>query len=646
MDFFSQQDKARKNTGWLVFLFVLAVLSLVLLTNLLIGLTVWFMTQDDTMQTGLSVIGQTDRSTISSLFSWKTFLIITLGVGGTVLCAILYKWFQLSSGGKAVAESLGGHRIYPNSEDPDERQVLNVVEEMALASGMPVPPVYLLEHELGINAFAAGNTPADAVIGVTKGCIQQFKRDELQGVIAHEFSHILNGDMRLNLRLMALLHGIVFIGYVGEMLMRSGSSSRRSDGRVAILGFALFVIGWLGSFFGNMIKAAVSRQREYLADASAVQFTRDPNSIGNALKLIGAHTYGTEIVHDHRSEVSHMFFGQAINKLSNVLATHPPLVDRILRLDPDWDGNYLYRGETTRQKKLQEEEAEQQKKKEAFQQVVIAGTAVAAGMDPEKLYADVTSLDDVRGEIDTIPEHIKQHAHDPLGAIAICYALLLHDDKALQIKQLLIITQTGLPGLDKLVPELFLELKKLSKVTRLPLIELLLPALKCMSVEQYQLFKRTLMQLIRTDRKTELFEWCLFQLVRHYLAGEFKTDNKRKAKYKEVKDVADEYALVLSVLAYNGSDNEKDIERAFNRGASSAGLYTHQIVPETECDLDKFYKAVNKLGGVYPLVKARLLSGFKKCITQDGQITVEEREILASIAAVMDSPIPVFDEML
>ncbi|MGH1461331.1 MAG: M48 family metallopeptidase [Neptuniibacter sp.] len=646
MDFFSQQDKARKNTSWLVLLFILAVLGLVLLTNLLIGLTVWFMTQDDTMQTGLSVITQTDQGAIQGLFSWKTFSLISLGVGGAIACAIIYKWLQLSSGGKAVAESLGGHRIYPNTEDANEKQVLNVVEEMALASGMPVPPVFLLDHELGINAFAAGNTSADAVIGVTKGCIQQFKRDELQGVIAHEFSHILNGDMRLNLRLMALLHGIVFIGYVGEMLMRSGSRGRRSGGRVAILGFALLMIGWLGTFFGNLIKSAVSRQREYLADASAVQFTRDPDGISNALKLIGAHSYGTEINSSHRSEVSHMFFGQAINKLSNLHATHPPLVDRILRLDPDWDGNYLYRGETTRQNKLDEDAAEHEKKKALFQQTVLTGAAVAAGIDPDKLFSEKASLDDVRVEIEVIPDSIRDQAHDPLGAISICCAFLLHKESSLQNNQLREIDKFALPGLKELTLEMFQELRTLSRVTYLPLIEMLLPALKCMSSEQYQVVKRIMMLLIRADRKTDLFEWCLFQLVRHYLAGEFEPDKTRKPKFKEAKEISEELQLVLSVLAYSGSDKEKDIERAFNRGAASTGLYTLAILPESECDLESFYKAVNQLGNAYPLLKPRLLSGLRNCISHDGQITVIEKEIVASIAAVMDCPIPVFDELL
>jgi len=643
MDFFSQQEKARKNTGWLVLLFVLAVASLVLLTNVLIGLLVWFMTQDETMRTGVSVIVQTDQHTITRLFSWHNFALISLGVGGVVICAILYKWLRLSSGGKAVAESLGGQQIYPNTENPDEKRVLNVVEEMALAAGMPVPPVYLLEHELGINAFAAGNSPSDAVIGVTKGCIQQFKRDELQGVIAHEFSHILNGDMRLNLRLIALLHGIVFIGYVGELMMRGGSGHRRSGGRIAILGIALLVIGWLGTFFGNLIRAAVSRQREYLADASAVQFTREPQGIANALKLIGAYSQGTEIHNSHRSEVSHMFFGQVISRMSQMLATHPPLEDRILRLDPDWDGNYLHRSPVSLEKKRQEQEDEDQRKREMFQQAVITGAAVTAGIDPEAQFSEPTGLSDIQGLIAIIPDRLKQQERDPLGDFGLCCALLLHKQETLRTQQLNDIDRAGVAGLRDMTLKLIPELERLSPETRLPLIELTVPALKTLSLEQYQLLKRTLLRLIRADKKTDVFEWCLYQLIRHYLAAAFEPDKTRRPKYKEAKQLSEAYQRVLSVLAHFGNDDEEAIQRAFNRGAMTASLHTLQILPESECDLDAFYKAVNQLGNAYPLLKPRLLAGLKRCIAQDGKITFLEKEIVASIAAVMDSPIPVFE---
>src|SRR6185503_5521388 len=266
----------------------------------------------------------------------------------------LYKIAALRSGGQAVGRLLGGRPLQPNTRDFKERRLLNVVEEMALASGLAVPTVYVLDQEKGINAFAAGFGPGDTVIGVTRGCLDLLSRDELQGVIGHEFSHALNGDMRLNLRLMGLLHGILVIAMIGYWILRtsggssssssSGSSSKKSSGnQLAFLGLAFMVIGGIGVFFGRLIKSAVSRQREFLGDAAAVQFTRNPSSIAGALKKIGGLAAGSRIVNSHAEEASHLFFGNGMGKgfsvkLDDMLATHPPLADRIKRIEPDFDG--------------------------------------------------------------------------------------------------------------------------------------------------------------------------------------------------------------------------------------------------------------------------------------------------------------------
>jgi Zn-dependent protease with chaperone function len=206
---------------------------------------------------------------------------------------------------------------------------------MAIAAGMPVPPVYLI-RENSINAFAAGFGIHDAVIGINQGTIDLLNRQELQGVVAHEFSHILNGDMRINLRIIALLNGILILGIIGGGLMRGSMFSRSRDrGALIALGIGLLVIGYGGTFFGQLIKAAVSRQREYLADASAVQFTRSTQGIANALKKIGAHSTGSRIESPQADENSHLFFG-AIRSFSSMMATHPPLEARIKALDPNW----------------------------------------------------------------------------------------------------------------------------------------------------------------------------------------------------------------------------------------------------------------------------------------------------------------------
>ncbi len=647
MDFFSQQDKARRNTGVLVLLFIVAVLILIAVTNLLVVLTLWSL--DGSRDGGIGSLLWQDGSVLFEQFDWQRFFMIGLAVAGVVLSAVIYKWLQLAEGGKRIAESLGGSRIHPNTDNADEKQALNVVAEMAIASGMPVPPVYLLDHELGINAFAAGNTPADAVVGVTRGCIQQLSRDQLQGVVAHEFSHILNGDMRLNLRLIAVLHGIVFIGSVGEFLLRfrpgsSRSSSRNSGGgQLMILGFALIIVGWLGTFFGNLIRSSVSRQREFLADASAVQFTRNPDGIADALKIIGGHTFGAEMRSPYTGEVSHLFFGQSLKKLTGMFSTHPPLLERIARIQPDWDGSYIYpkpselKKHKEQQQRAAEERAEKQRK---LMNAAILGAAVAGEkIDPAE-FALQDDVGTVQDGLSTIPDSIGLQAREPLGAMALVFGLLIDSGESVRQKQLTYLKQQETPGLLALLRSLETELRSLPRSLHLPLLELTLPALKCMSAEQYQLFKQRLLLVMRADQNIDLYEWCLYQLLRHYLDPEFGRVRASKPKHRKPQQVSDEYRLVLSLLVHHGHDNEEDAQKAFNRGVGSAGLYNLSLLPEAECDLDAFKKAVGELACCYPVLKPRLLKGFENCVRQDGRITVIEREMLSSIAAVMDSPIP------
>ncbi|MBM4370716.1 MAG: M48 family metallopeptidase, partial [Deltaproteobacteria bacterium] len=315
MDFFGHQDRARRSSGRLVILFSVAVAavagSIALLAGLLLG-----------RESG----GGLDAGAF-------------LGAGAATLAVIgigaLLKTASLAAGGRRVAEALGGRLVQAGAASPAERRLLNVVEEMALAAGVPVPLVFVLDAEPGINAFAAGRTPEDAAVAVTRGALETFSRDELQGVIAHEFSHILNGDMRLNLRLMGLLGGILALTVIGRILLRAGSVStgrRKKDGAgLALVGLGLVVIGWVGVLAGRMIQAAVSRQREYLADASAVQFTRNPDGIGGALRKIRDVVTGSRVAAPAAAEASHMFFGPV--SAAFLFATHPPLDERIARVE-------------------------------------------------------------------------------------------------------------------------------------------------------------------------------------------------------------------------------------------------------------------------------------------------------------------------
>ncbi|MBN1947650.1 MAG: M48 family metallopeptidase [Bradymonadales bacterium] len=339
MNFFEHQDRAQRRSKRLVVLFFLAVVAIVAGVYLAFSILFYFT--------------RSSASLAAHGFNWFDPLRLAWVGGGTLLVIFLgsmAKMRQISGGGASVAQMMGGTLVPSNTTDPLERRLLNVVEEMALASGLPVPDVYLLDQEQGINAFAAGFTSGDAVIGVTRGTMEALSRDQLQGVIAHEFSHILNGDMRLNSRLIGILGGILVIGLSGYWLLRVIGRSRVRGGRggggavilgILVMALVLLVVGYLGLFFGKLIQAGVCRQREYLADASAVQFTRNPSGIAGALKKIGGLDQGSRIDHPNKKQASHLFFGNAVKRsFSGLLATHPPLVQRIKAIEPSFEGEF------------------------------------------------------------------------------------------------------------------------------------------------------------------------------------------------------------------------------------------------------------------------------------------------------------------
>ena len=326
MDFFERQDKARRNTKFLVFYFLLAVVFLILAVYAAIAL----------IFTGVELKNSASESSVRLVADPTLFFWTALGTLAVISIGSVSKTLALARGGSAVAELLDGRLVNSNTTDASERKLLNVVEEMAIASGVPVPQVYVMDDEAGINAFAAGHSASDAAISVTRGCMTMLSRDELQGVIAHEFSHILNGDMRLNLRLIGLIFGILCLTIIGRVLIQT----RGRKNPLPLLGLALIIIGWVGVVFGRLIQAAVSRQREVLADASAVQFTRNPAGLAGALKKIGGLADGSRLKSPHAEEASHLFFADGLSKSFFGFATHPPLIERIRALDPSFDGNF------------------------------------------------------------------------------------------------------------------------------------------------------------------------------------------------------------------------------------------------------------------------------------------------------------------
>jgi len=633
MNFFQSQDHARKQTSLLVLFFSLAVISLVVLTNLLVMFLFGYIDSQNL-----------DAAAPQLAFDWQIFLSVGAVVIAVILLGSLYKISSLSKGGDAVAEMLGGQRIVDGSGDLDKQKVLNIVEEMAIASGTPVPPVYLLDEE-GINAFAAGFTPSDAVIGVTRGCIQQLNRAQLQGVIAHEFSHILNGDMRLNIRLMGILHGILIIGLIGYFLLRSASYSRysrssRNNGGGAILGLGLglVVIGFTGTFFGNWIKAAVSRQREYLADASAVQFTRNNLGIANALKRIGGSAAGSAIENPAGAQISHALFAQGISGLfSSMFATHPPLEKRIQRLDPNWDGNFnVSATETSETTSGSQERVHSQSTAEHL----ISSLGGAGFAINQVGQVDSEVLQQAQALLKEIPPHLRNATHEPHGARAVMYFLLLNDNNEIRQTQLNYLQAESDDGVFEVLESLARETKQVDTNYRLSLIDISLPALRQLSAQQYQRFKRNIKKLVEIDKKISLFEWSLQKILFQHLDAVFIKIPPQRVKYKSLNQLTDACSLLLSMLIYAGKEKQINEENVIQQAKKELGNTKARLLPVTEISLPALNTALDKLNQLTPLLKPQLLKACVICIRSDQNFSAIEAELFRAIADTLDCPMP------
>ncbi len=635
MNFFEQQDLARRNTLRLVVLLVLAVLSLIAITCIFIAVFFYYFVGNNpalAYDTSGSMLVNIWRS-----LSLQTVAGIAAVIVAVVLLGSLFKYAQLRGGGRTVAAAMGGRLINQQTQDADERKILNVVEEMAIASGTAVPPVYVMEEQ-GINAFAAGFHPQDAVIGITRGSIKQLSRDELQGVVAHEFSHIFHGDMRLNMRLVAILHGILLIGLIGEFLLRSTSrtryvatSSNRKDSRggIMLLGLGLFVIGYTGTFFGNLIKAAVSRQREYLADASAVQFTRNPEGIAGALKKIGGAVLGSQLEQKNAAEFSHMYFSQGVKSLVNLLATHPPLEQRIRRIQPRWDGKFIA-GATAGNSASRHSNAGQM----AFSNEHNQASSPLASQLSLIAQPNQQHLAYAREHLAQIPAAIKDASHEPYSARALVFALLLDKRHAEQQRQWQLLhnhySAEHLLSLRTLVDSTL----QLPVRLRLPLVELCLPSLQQLSSTQRNDFLLALKTLINADGKVSLAEWSLYRIVQHHL--ELRPQAQRLRNLRELRS---ECQLILSLLAHASRD---ETPQAFHRAATALHMQQLALLPVSSLQLAALDAALEQLNLVKPLQKPQLLKAMAACVHQDQQLNDTEAELFRAIAESLDCPLPPF----
>ncbi len=640
MNFFESQDRAHKKTTLLIVLFVLAVIALILMANVLV-MVVFGLIGSEQLQNGGTLIRQMD---------WKTFAAVGAGVSVVVVAGSLYKIVALSAGGKVVAESLGGQLIPQNSQDMNQRKLLNIVEEMAIASGTPAPPVYLLASEPGINAFAAGFSPRDAVIGVSQGAIDHLNREQLQGVIAHEFSHIFNGDMRLNIRLMGALNGILVLGMLGYYLLYSSSFSGRRRGNskdgggILALAVGLMVIGFAGTFFGALIKASVSRQREYLADASAVQFTRNPNGIAGALKRIGGLAAGSTIENPGAPEVSHAFFAQGITGAMQWLAaTHPPLEKRILRIDPHWDGKY---DSSDQSEAPLDDRPTGQANSPTRPDGASNAKAVAAGAAMVGVMTAMDQIGNLKPEavnyahslLSELSPVIKEAARDPYGARALVYSMVLDKGQEVRTKQLKCLQDLADPDVYALTLKLMPQMTDLDIKFRLPIVDIAIPAMKQLSSSQYSVFKRNLIALIQMDSRVDLMEWSLQKILFRHLDGQFFKQPPVKARYSNPESLKKEIELVLSMMAHAGAQNPTDAEGTFGAAAQALKSSGLRLLPKDQIRIVDMDMALENLDKLKPSAKALFLKACVASIWHDQRATVVEVELMRAFSSVLDCP--------
>lgn len=690
MDFFGQQDRARASTNRLVTLFVLAVV----MTNLAIYFAtagalhvVYLFTTISTRSTaqGGWLARIAHHFATEGLWNWELLGWVTLFVTTVVGLVTAWKLRQLSHGGAVVAQWLGGRLVSVNTDDAEERRLLNVVEEMAIAAGVPVPDVYLLDEECGINAFAAGQEPQDAVIGVTFGALKLLSRDEMQGVIAHEFSHILNGDMRLNTRLIGWLHGVLGLVVLGRILTLSflrHDTGPRAGERVGpifhpallpayVLGAICIVAGSFGAFFARLIKSAVSRQREYLADASAVQFTRHPDGIVGALKKIGGLNRRSRLAAARAEEASHMYFGDGMKpRWFGFLATHPPLTKRIERINPYFDGKFppVSLERVLRESPVTAVYREQGNSKSVdFEKLasVVGGAAAAQEMlyahaaqesrpsrpEPPVPPAATSSLPELLPPIQlhltttylgTFPSALRTATQDAASAVALIYGLLLSKEDELRTTQQSQLAQRIEPNLATEVNRLLPLIDGLDTGYFLTLADLSIRALRHLSPTQYENFRATLEWLVESDQQIDLFEYMLQRMVVRHLDPHFRPTKKPLVQYYAIKLLLPDCAVLLSGLARIGQDNETDALAAFQKGAALLHDPDLRLLPLSECNLPHMDTALERIAQATPQLKEEILIALTATAANDGELQRREAELLRAVADALGVAVPPF----
>ncbi|RCJ38753.1 transcriptional regulator [Nostoc minutum NIES-26] len=618
MNFFEHQDRARQNTQQLIGLFCLSI-AVMIVAIYIVALFFFRM---------------------APRIWWHPGLFLSVGVVTIIAIALasVYKILCLREGGRVIAQELGGRLLLPETTDEQGRQLLNIVKEMAIASGISVPEVYLLEAETSINAFAAGFTPNDAVIGITRGSLQHLNRDELQGVIGHEFSHILNGDMRLNLRLMGLLHGILFVYLTGELLWRIRSSSREEKGLpLWAFGLALMAIGGIGLLCGRLIKAAVSRQREFLADASAVQFTRNPDGISGVLQKL--QQMDSRLISPGAEAASHMFFGNALNPSfwEDMFATHPPLTERIRRIG----------GLKVRNMSTMPSPATRSHSQESLTMGFAGG---GAKVTPEQVVNQVGSVAPehfahAQALLAQLPESLRLGVREQQSAMAIVFALAL-DTENLQVqeRQVAWLREVQPADVVEKTLEFSREVSQLDSTIRLPLVDLTVPALRQNTAKECLRLCKCIQGLVIASKSLSLGNFVLQLVLWHRLQPYINPGSVTKVEFTSIEQIWPDSILILSALARVGQSQPEAIAYAFRSGVYRLPEAGQQDKPDTAVNSNfaEVKKSIERLRLASPKLKQAIVDACAHTVLLDNKVTPAEADLLRAIAMTLDCPIPPF----
>ncbi len=624
MNFFEAQERARKSSRALVWWFILSVIG-VIVVMYLVGVSLWQLSSSNPQ--GIYHVADTAELVWwdPEMFTWVSVL-----VGGVIMTGSWVKLAQLSGGGKVVAQSLGGRAVEPTTTDLPERRLLNVVEEMAIASGVPVPEVWIMDEEQGINAFAAGTDPSNAVIGVTRGTLERLTRAELQGVVAHEFSHILNGDMKLNMRLMGWIFGLVMLSMLGRIMLESlryVRGSRDSKGGSIVLalvvaGLAVWLVGSIGVLFARLLQAAISRQREYLADASAVQFTRQAEGIAGALKKIGGYSEHSTIHSPKAMEARHMFF--AGSGFSSLMATHPPLEKRIKAVDPQWNGLFL------------EGKADPVRADEFSGAMGFSGSMERTPRGVESL-GDSNRLDSHVGA--AIREELragKVTAFSKREAKNLLLGLLVAADHDAREAARRILEAKGLD--EEAIAQVIawsVDLEGYDSPRKLALVDLSISWLRKMSQPEARDFVSASQALIEADAEINLFEFMLQKVIeRHVMIG-LGLKPVPGIRFQKTEHLERGLSDLLGMFA-NLAGGGKAIEAA----AAEYREHSGRDLPSSTAGLAEVASALVEMDAATPLVKQQILRLCGLVVVEDGNVGDQEMELLRATAEAIGAPIP------